>query len=116
MAIEGMLMQTCRIRRHSESVVGQELVKGSPTVIAENVECHIQPVADAKTITIMGKAHSQSYAGVFAPGTDLQENDLVDTVDLYTGVEFQVDGLVKPKGFDVGEEHHVEALLSVKEV
>lgn len=82
------------IRRKTHTITSGRKVAGEVQVAA-SVECHLEPVGDTASVSVIGRAAVLSWQGRFPTGTDVQVGDEVVWLDR-TGWVFLVEG-VQPR-------------------
>ncbi|MEW6613942.1 MAG: hypothetical protein AB1401_00500 [Thermodesulfobacteriota bacterium] len=89
---------------YPEDKMGAATKTPTPTVIATDVPCTIQPKSGRLRAIEYGQTLQAMYIGFFLIGTDLQEADEVEVNSVVYKVKFVSDA--------AGRSHHIEADLS----
>lgn len=101
------------IRRKTQTIVGAKKVAGESQVIA-STECYLEPVGDAESMSVLGRAQAQAWQGRFPGGTDLRVGDEVNWLDR-AGHSFVVEGSQARTVGRYEDDSVIEASLTRKE-
>lgn len=101
------------IRRKSHTIAAGKKVAGE-TQVAASVECHLEPVGDAASVSVVGRAAVLSWQGRFPGGTDVKVGDEINWLDR-TGFSFVVEGVQNHTVGRYEDDSVIEAALIRKE-